>query len=92
MRHRQRERGGKDKAKEGGWQPGEPEPAIAIRSNFNPLAAFAPSVKTDGQGRATVSVKMPDNLTRYRIVAIATAAMPAPHAGVKRRLTSAPRR
>src|SRR6185436_18876791 len=47
--------------------------SIAIRSNFNPLAAFAPAVKTDGAGRAKVSVKVPDNLTRYRIVAIATA-------------------
>jgi uncharacterized protein YfaS (alpha-2-macroglobulin family) len=47
--------------------------AIAVRSNFNPLAAFSPAVKTDGAGRATVSVKMPDNLTRYRIVAISTA-------------------
>jgi uncharacterized protein YfaS (alpha-2-macroglobulin family) len=46
---------------------------IAIRSNFNPLAAFAPAVKTDASGRATIDVKMPDNLTRYRIVAIATA-------------------
>ncbi|MDB4963297.1 MAG: hypothetical protein JWP01_3296 [Myxococcales bacterium] len=47
--------------------------AIAIRSNFNPLAAFSPSVKTDANGRATVDIKVPDNLTRYRIVAIATA-------------------
>ena len=45
--------------------------AIAIRSNFNPLAAFAPAVKTDAAGLATVDVKLPDNLTRYRIVAIA---------------------
>ncbi|MEO8703660.1 MAG: alpha-2-macroglobulin family protein [Kofleriaceae bacterium] len=47
--------------------------AISVRSNFNPLAAFAPSVKTDGNGNASVDIKMPDNLTRYRIVAIATA-------------------
>ncbi|MGE0550897.1 MAG: DUF6049 family protein [Kofleriaceae bacterium] len=47
--------------------------AIAIRSNFNPLAAFAPAVKTDGNGKAIVEVKVPDNLTRYRVVAIATA-------------------
>ena len=47
--------------------------AIAIRANFNPLAAFSPSVRTDANGRATVEVKVPDNLTRYRIVAIATA-------------------
>ncbi len=45
---------------------------IAIRSNFNPLAAFAPEVTTDASGRASVEVEMPDNLTRYRIVAIAT--------------------
>ena len=55
-------------------QPGEPAgSAIAIRTNFNPLAAFSPSVKTNAQGMATVEVKMPDNLTRYRIVAIASA-------------------
>ncbi|HLL21799.1 MAG TPA: DUF6049 family protein, partial [Kofleriaceae bacterium] len=52
---------------------GEATTPIAIRSNFNPLAAFSPSVKTDAQGRATVDIKLPDNLTRYRIVAIATA-------------------
>src|SRR5439155_16456530 len=51
-------------------QPGTP---IAIRSNFNPLAAFSPAVKTDAAGKATVEVKVPDNLTRYRIVAIAAA-------------------
>ena len=52
---------------------GEATTAIAIRSNFNPLAAFAPSVRTGANGKATVSVKVPDNLTRYRIVAIAVA-------------------
>ncbi len=48
-------------------------PAIALRTNFNPLAAFAPTVRTNAAGMATVEVKMPDNLTRYRIVAIASA-------------------
>jgi uncharacterized protein YfaS (alpha-2-macroglobulin family) len=57
----------------GGQQLGQPMTPIAIRSNFNPLAAFAPSVRTDASGRATIDVRMPDNLTRYRIVAIATA-------------------
>ena len=52
---------------------GEATAAIAIRSNFNPLAAFAPSVKTDARGKAVVDIKVPDNLTRYRIVAIAVA-------------------
>jgi alpha-2-macroglobulin len=46
--------------------------AIAIRSNFNPLAAFSPAVKTAADGTATLTVKVPDNLTRYRIVAIAS--------------------
>lgn len=46
---------------------------IAIRSNFNPLAAFAPAVKTGADGKASVDIKLPDNLTRYRIVAVAAA-------------------
>nr|MBA3499825.1 hypothetical protein [Deltaproteobacteria bacterium] len=54
-------------------QQGQSGQAIAIRSNFNPLASFSPAVKTDAQGRAVVDIKVPDNLTRYRIVAIATA-------------------
>jgi uncharacterized protein YfaS (alpha-2-macroglobulin family) len=65
-------KGGLDKD-QFGQQPQQPNAPIAIRSNFNPLAAFAPAVKTDAAGRATVEVKMPDNLTRYRIVAIAVA-------------------
>ena len=44
---------------------------IQQRSNFDALAVFAPSVKTDSSGRATVAVKLPDNLTRYRITAVA---------------------
>ncbi len=46
---------------------------ISIRSNFNPLAAFSPAVKTDANGKAVVEIQVPDNLTRYRIVAISTA-------------------
>ncbi|MGH9947190.1 MAG: alpha-2-macroglobulin family protein, partial [Pyrinomonadaceae bacterium] len=48
----------------------EPGTAINLRENFNALAVFAPSVKTDSNGRATVDVKLPDNLTRYRITAV----------------------
>ena len=48
-------------------------PPIAIRTNFNPLAAFSPAVKTGADGRAIVDVKVPDNLTRYRVIAIAVA-------------------
>jgi hypothetical protein len=56
-------------------EPAKPQQqqTIAVRSNFNPLAAFAPAVTTDAAGKASVSFKMPDNLTRYRVVAIAVA-------------------
>ncbi len=43
---------------------------INLRQNFDALAVFAPNVKTDSSGKATVDVKLPDNLTRYRIMAI----------------------
>ncbi|HYE73949.1 MAG TPA: alpha-2-macroglobulin family protein, partial [Blastocatellia bacterium] len=43
------------------------------RSNFNPLATFAASLTTDANGRASVKVKLPDNLTRYRVMAVAAA-------------------
>jgi hypothetical protein len=61
------------KAKEeaDGSQPSEPDAPIKLRSDFNPLAAFSPAVTTDAQGRAVVPVKLPDNLTRYRVMAIA---------------------
>ncbi len=60
-----------DDAKTGNKQDaGGNEAAINLRTNFNALALFSPSVKTDSSGRATVPVKLPDNLTRYRIMAV----------------------
>ncbi|MGC4042553.1 MAG: alpha-2-macroglobulin family protein [Armatimonas sp.] len=44
---------------------------IRIRENFDALAVFAASVKTDTDGTAKVEVKLPDNLTRYRVIAVA---------------------
>ncbi|HKS27522.1 MAG TPA: Ig-like domain-containing protein [Pyrinomonadaceae bacterium] len=49
------------------------DPAIRLRENFNALAVFAPSLPTDAQGRAQVEVKVPDNLTRYRVMAVSVA-------------------
>ena len=46
---------------------------MRIRQDFNALAVFAPSVPTDTNGRAEVKVKLPDNLTRYRVMAVAVA-------------------
>jgi uncharacterized protein YfaS (alpha-2-macroglobulin family) len=45
--------------------------AIQMRADFNALAVWAPRVMTDAQGHATVPVKLPDNLTRYRVMALA---------------------
>ena len=50
-----------------------PPSSFKVRTNFDALALFAPTVATDAEGRAKVTVKLPDNLTRYRIVALATA-------------------
>ena len=50
---------------------GGPEP-IKVRMDFSALALFAPDLPTDSEGKARVKVKLPDNLTRYRIMAVAT--------------------
>ncbi|HVE57857.1 MAG TPA: alpha-2-macroglobulin family protein [Pyrinomonadaceae bacterium] len=47
---------------------------IKLRQNFNALAIFSPSVRTDASGKAVVKINLPDNLTRYRITAVAAAA------------------
>jgi len=46
---------------------------IRARIDFNALATFAPALPTDANGRASVKVKVPDNLTRYRVMAVAVA-------------------
>lgn len=50
----------------------EPQNAaqIALRQNFNALVLFSPTVTTDSNGHATIDIKLPDNLTRYRITAV----------------------
>jgi uncharacterized protein YfaS (alpha-2-macroglobulin family) len=46
-------------------------PPIRVRTDFNPLATFAPETPTDNSGQAQISVNLPDNLTRYRIMVVA---------------------
>ncbi|MGH9903575.1 MAG: alpha-2-macroglobulin family protein, partial [Pyrinomonadaceae bacterium] len=46
---------------------------IRLRENFNALAVFAASVPTGSDGRAQIPVKLPDSLTRYRIMAVSVA-------------------
>ncbi|MEZ4225551.1 MAG: alpha-2-macroglobulin family protein [Polyangiaceae bacterium] len=45
---------------------------LAVRTNFNPLAAFVPKLVTDAAGRGRANVKLPDSLTRYRVFAVAS--------------------
>ena len=58
-----------DSAKESG----DDAESILVRSNYDPLALFAPEVRTDENGHASVSVTLPDNLTRYRVMVVAVA-------------------
>jgi hypothetical protein len=44
---------------------------IDVRSDFNPLANFSPTVRTGSNGEARVYIELPDNLTRYRVMAVA---------------------
>ncbi|MBT9586392.1 hypothetical protein IV102_23820 [bacterium] len=54
-------------------QPRAQAPQLRVRTNFAALALFAPAVQTDARGQAQVEVKLPDNLTRYRIIGLAAA-------------------
>ena len=44
---------------------------VAVRENLNPLALFEPVAVTDASGRVAVQFELPDNLTRYRVMAVA---------------------
>lgn len=45
--------------------------ADLMRKNFDPCAAWAPSLVTDEAGQFSHTFKVPDTLTRYRVIAIA---------------------
>lgn len=47
------------------------ESNIALRRRFLDTAHWVPAVQTDAQGKATVTVVLPDNLTTWRATAIA---------------------
>ena len=51
--------------------PSDTDAPIAVRANFKALALFAPDIPTDAEGRASVRVTLPDNLTRYRVMVLA---------------------
>jgi uncharacterized protein YfaS (alpha-2-macroglobulin family) len=45
---------------------------VTARKDFRPTAVFSPTLETDATGKVSLTVKMPDSLTRFRIVALAT--------------------
>lgn len=47
--------------------------AIALRSNFDALALYDPSARTDNDGRIKLRLKLPDTASRYRIMVAAAA-------------------
>ena len=57
----------------GATGPGGATTPVAVRTNFDALAVFEPSVTTDSAGHATIDVPLPDNLTRYRVMVVAVA-------------------
>ncbi len=57
-------------AQEGANHAAAPQP-IQVRSNFNPLALFTGVVTSGADGEAKLAVKLPDNLTRYRVMVVA---------------------
>jgi hypothetical protein len=44
---------------------------VTSRKDFRANAAFSPRLRTDETGKVRLTVKMPDSLTRFRVVAIA---------------------
>ena len=46
---------------------------VTARKDFRANAGFSPRLHTDASGVVRLTVKMPDNLTRFRVIALATA-------------------
>ncbi len=67
----QRSYGEKGEARGGGG--GAALAGIDLRSNFTPTAYWNASVKAGPDGKASVSFKLPDSLTRFRLMAVANA-------------------
>ncbi|MFA7337254.1 MAG: alpha-2-macroglobulin family protein [Candidatus Obscuribacterales bacterium] len=49
------------------------KPTLGFRKDLAALAFFKPVITTDSDGKAQVKFKLPDSVTRYRIMAIAAA-------------------
>lgn len=66
----QRSFGEKGKNRGGGGGRGGLPPGVDMRSDFRPTAFWAPTVPLGADGRGTVFFKLPDNLSRFRLMAV----------------------
>lgn len=64
---RQRNYGQKEEERGGGGGDAD----YLLRKDFRPSAHWAPAVQTDGRGRATVTFRLPESLTTFRLMAAA---------------------
>ncbi|MDD5628129.1 MAG: MG2 domain-containing protein [Elusimicrobia bacterium] len=69
----QRSFGEKGESRGGGGGKGAGLEGIDLRSRFVPTAYWNPSVVAGPDGRAQVSFRLPDNLSRFRVMAVAQA-------------------
>jgi len=60
-----------EKGETSGGGGGGDASGAGFRSRFKTTVLFAPEVKTDAQGRGRVELELPDNLTTFRIMAVA---------------------
>ena len=61
----------REKAHTAGGGDSEGEESLDTRKTFVETAAWLPDLVTDGDGRVKVKVKLPDNLTEFRMTAVA---------------------
>ncbi len=57
---------------EPGGGGGDDDSGNGVRTDFRILAAWSASVKVGADGEATVPLKLPESLTAYRVIAVAT--------------------
>lgn len=60
----------REKAHPAGGGDSEGEESLDTRKNFVETAAWLPDLVTDGEGRVKTKVKLPDNLTEFRMTAV----------------------
>jgi uncharacterized protein YfaS (alpha-2-macroglobulin family) len=60
----------REKAHTAGGGDSEGEESLDTRKNFVETAAWLPDLVTDGEGRVKTKVKLPDNLTEFRMTAV----------------------